>query len=88
MLRHAIRNALIPVVTIIGLQVPILFGGSIVLEQIFNIPGIGRLTVQVLNTRDYPMLSGINLSMAAIVLFFNLIVDVTYSFLDPRIRYR
>ena len=86
-IRHGLKNALIPVVTLIGLQVPILIGGSIVLEQIFNLPGIGRLTVSVIATRDYPVLSGINLVIAAGILFFNLIIDLTYAWLDPRIRY-
>ena len=85
--RHGLKNALIPVVTLIGLQVPILIGGSIVLEQIFNLPGIGRLTVSVISNRDYPVLSGINLVIAAGILIFNLIVDVTYAWLDPRIKF-
>ena len=86
-IRHGLKNALIPVVTLIGLQVPILIGGSIVLEQIFNLPGIGRLTVSVISNRDYPVLSGINLVIAAGILFFNLAVDLTYAWLDPRIKY-
>ena len=86
-IRHGLKNALIPVVTLIGLQVPILIGGSIVLEQIFNLPGIGRLTVSVISNRDYPVLSGINLVLAAGILFFNLIIDLTYAWLDPRIKY-
>ena len=86
-IRHGLKNALIPVVTLIGLQVPILIGGSIVLEQIFNLPGIGRLTVSVISNRDYPVLSGINLVIAAGILFFNLFIDLTYAWLDPRIKY-
>ena len=86
-IRHGLKNALIPVVTLIGLQVPILIGGSIVLEQIFNLPGIGRLTVSVIANRDYPVLSGINLVIAAGILFFNLIIDLTYAWLDPRIKF-
>ena len=86
-IRHGLKNALIPVVTLIGLQVPILIGGSIVLEQIFNLPGIGRLTVSVISNRDYPVRSGINLVLAAGILFFNLIIDLTYAWLDPRIKY-
>jgi len=87
-MRHALKNALIPVVTIIGLQLPVLIGGSVILEQIFNLPGIGRLLVDVINNRDYTMLSGINLFIAFLVLLINLGVDVVYAYLDPRIRYR
>ena len=87
-MRHALKNALIPVITLVGLQVPILIGGSIVLEQIFNLPGIGRLTVEVIMDRDYLVLSGINLFMAFGVLVFNLIVDISYAYLDPRIQYK
>lgn len=87
-IRHAMRNALIPVVTLIGLQLPVLIGGSIVLEQIFALPGIGRLTVEVLNNRDYTVLSGINLFLTASVLLINLVVDLTYAYLDPRVQYK
>jgi len=86
-LKHAMKNAFIPVISIIGLQIPTFIGGSVVMEQLFALPGIGRLTVEVLNTRDYPVLSGINLFMVAIVLITNLFVDLTYAYLDPRIRY-
>jgi peptide/nickel transport system permease protein len=86
--RHALKNALIPVVTIIGLQVPILVGGSVVMEQIFNLPGMGSLLVDSLTRRDYTMLSGVNLFVAFFVLIINILVDVTYGFLDPRIRYK
>ena len=85
--RHALRNALIPVVTIIGMQVPVLLGGSVIMEVIFSLPGMGRFMVESLNTRDYPVISGINLVMATVILCVNLIVDLTYSFLDPRIKY-
>jgi peptide/nickel transport system permease protein len=86
--RHALKNALIPIVTVIGLQIPILIGGSVVLEQIFSLPGIGRLTVEVLNNRDYTVLSGINVVVATFVLFINLVVDLTYAYLDPRVTYK
>jgi peptide/nickel transport system permease protein len=86
-LRHALKNALIPVVTIVGLQLPILIGGSIILENIFSLPGIGVLTVQIINSRDYNVLSGINLFMAFTVLLINLMVDLAYGFLDPRVHY-
>ncbi|MDO9334541.1 MAG: ABC transporter permease [Dehalococcoidales bacterium] len=87
-IRHALRNALIPVVTIVGMQIPVLLGGSVIMEQIFNLPGMGRFMVEALNARDYPIISGINLCMASVILCVNLTVDLTYSLLDPRIKYR
>lgn len=86
-LRHALRNALMPVVTIIGVTIPFLIGGAVVLEQIFALPGIGRYLVDALNRRDYPVISGVNLLLAVIVLVVNLLVDLTYAYLDPRIQY-
>ena len=86
--RHALKNALIPVVTIIGLQLPILIGGSVIMEQIFSLPGMGRLMLDSLSSRDYPVVSGVNLVMATVILVANLVVDLTYAWLDPRIRYR
>ncbi|MBA7577617.1 Dipeptide transport system permease protein DppB [subsurface metagenome] len=86
--RHALKNALIPVVTIAGLQIPILIGGSVVLESIFNLPGMGRLLVVVIHQRDYTVISGINLIMSSVVLVTNLGVDLTYAFLDPRVLYK
>jgi len=86
-IRHAIRNAFIPVVTIIGYQVPMLVGGSVIIEQIFALPGIGRLMLFSLSNRDYTVVSGINLMIATAVLATNLMVDLTYAYLDPRVRY-
>jgi peptide/nickel transport system permease protein len=86
--RHALKNALIPVVTIVGMGLPILVGGSVVTEQIFNLPGIGRYLLDAINRRDYPIISGMNLVLATIVLFANLAVDLTYAWLDPRVQYR
>ena len=86
--RHALRNALIPVITIIAMLLPVLIGGSIVLEKIFNLPGIGRLLLFTVTDRDYNVLSGINLIIACFVLVINLSVDLTYAYLDPRVRYR
>jgi peptide/nickel transport system permease protein len=86
--RHALKNALIPVVTIIGLQLPVLIGGTVIMEQIFNLPGMGRLLVDSLSRRDYSVISGINIMMASVILVANLLVDMTYAYLDPRIRYR
>ena len=86
-IRHAVKNALIPVVSLIGLQLPILVGGAVIMENIFNLPGLGRLMLLALNERDYPMVSGINLFFATAVAVFNLITDLIYAFLDPRVRY-
>ena len=86
-MRHAVKNALIPVVTLIGLQLPILIGGAVIMENIFNLPGLGRLLLTALNDRDYPMVSGINLFFATAVVLFNLVIDLLYSYLDPRVRY-
>ena len=86
-IRHALKNALIPVVSLIGLQLPILVGGAVIMENIFNLPGLGRLMLLALNERDYPMVSGINLFFATAVVVFNLIADLIYAFLDPRVRY-
>ena len=86
-MRHAIKNALIPVVTLIGLQLPILVGGSVIMENIFNLPGLGRLLVTALERRDYPVVSGVNLFFATAVVGFNLMIDLIYPYLDPRVRY-
>ena len=85
--RHVLKNSLIPVVTMIGLQLPVMIGGAIVVEYIFNIPGIGSLVVETLLQRDYNILSGINLFMAGFVLVANVLIDITYAWLDPRIQY-
>jgi len=87
-MRHALKNALIPVVTVVGIQVPILIAGSVILETIFNLPGIGLLLIQALGQRDYPAISGINVFMATFVLLMNLVVDLTYAYLDPRVHYQ
>ncbi|MDE0446598.1 MAG: ABC transporter permease [Spirochaetaceae bacterium] len=85
--RHAIKNALIPVVTLIGLQLPILVGGAVIMENIFNLPGLGRLMLTALTDRDYPVISGINLFFATVVVAINLVIDLVYGYLDPRVRY-
>ena len=87
-MRHAIKNALIPVVTLIGLQLPILVGGAVIMENIFNLPGLGRLMVLALEQRDYPVVSGVNLLFGTAVVLFNLLIDLIYPFLDPRVRYQ
>jgi peptide/nickel transport system permease protein len=86
-MRHATKNALIPVVTLVGLQLPLLVGGSVIVELIFALPGIGRMFVDALDGRDYPVVSAINLIFATAVLAINLFIDMLYAFLDPRIRY-
>ena len=86
--KHALKNALIPIITIIGLQIPVLLGGAVIMEQIFVLPGMGRLMLDALSARDYPMVSGVNLVMATFILLVNLLVDLSYGWLDPRIRYR
>ena len=87
-LRHAIKNALIPVVTLIGLQLPLVIGGAVIMEQMFAIPGLGRLMIDALFDRDYPLISGINLFFAIAVMTINLFIDLLYSYLDPRIQYK
>ena len=86
--RHVMKNAMIPVITIIGLRVPVLIGGAVIMEQIFVLPGIGLYIIEAINKRDYTVISGINLFLAVFILLVNLIVDVSYSYLDPRIRYK
>ena len=86
--RHALKNAFIPVVTLIGLQLPILVGGAVIMENIFNLPGLGRLFMNALQKRDYPMVSGINLFFSAVVMLNILLIDMIYPYLDPRVRYR
>ena len=87
-IRHALKNALIPVITIIGMQLPILVGGSVIIEQIFVLPGIGRLLLDALLARDYPIISGITLVLSVFVVFANLAVDLAYGWLDPRVHYQ
>jgi peptide/nickel transport system permease protein len=85
-LRHALRNGLIPIVTILGLQMGALMGGAVVTEQIFVVPGFGRLIVEAVFTRDYPLVQGVVLITASSYVLINLLVDVSYSLLNPRIR--
>ena len=87
-IRHALKNAMIPVVTGIGLSLPLLVGGSVILENIFNLPGLGRLAITALEERDYPVISAVNLFFATAVLVFNLLIDLIYPYLDPRVRHR
>jgi peptide/nickel transport system permease protein len=84
---HALRNALIPVTTVIGLQMGYLFGGAVVVEEVFSLPGIGRLLLQGITQRDFPIVQGATLLLALLFMLTNLVVDLLYSMLDPRIRY-
>lgn len=86
--RHSLKNAMIPVVTIIGVELAQVVGGSVIMESIFGLPGIGKFMFQVIGVRDYPAVQGINLVVAAFVLFINLVVDLSHGYLDPRIRFR
>ena len=84
--RHALRNALIPIVTILGLMLPGLFGGAMITEQIFAFPGIGKIALGALSKRDYPLMMGFNMFMAVLVLLGNLLSDILYAAVDPRVR--
>jgi len=86
--RHALKNALIPVITIVGLWMPVMIGGTVIIEQIFNLPGVGRLFLDATLLRDYPVVSGVAFVFGFGMVFINLIVDITYGFLDPRVHYR
>ena len=85
--RHAMRNAAIPVLTLIGIQVPILFGGTVILEQIFGVPGVGRFLITGVNQRDFPAIQAVVLMVAIVVIVSNLFVDLAYSMLDPRVKF-
>lgn len=87
-LRHALKNGLIPVVTVMGLQLGLLFGGAIITESIFSIPGIGRWAVDSITNRDFPVVQAVSLVMAIGVLLSNLLADIAYAYIDPRIHYR
>lgn len=85
--KHAFRNAMIPVVTLIGMQIGSLLGGGVIMEQIFSLPGLGQLAVTAINQRDYPVVQGCTLVIAFIFVIVNLITDLLYAFIDPRISY-
>jgi peptide/nickel transport system permease protein len=86
-LRHAFRNAMLPVITILGLRLPFLIGGAVIIEQVFVWPGMGLLTVRAVLEKDYPVLMGVSLLIAIVVLLGNLMTDIAYAYVDPRIRY-
>jgi peptide/nickel transport system permease protein len=85
--RHAFKNALIPIITVIGVQIGYLLGGAVVTEQVFTLPGVGRLVLDAVGQRDYPLVQGTILFIALLFMLSNLIVDLLYAYLDPRIRY-
>ena len=87
LLRHALKNAAVPIITVIGIGVALLISGVVITESVFNIPGIGRLVVDAISRRDYPIIQGVMIIFAAIYVLINLAIDISYSFLDPRIRY-
>jgi peptide/nickel transport system permease protein len=87
LLRHALKNAAVPIVTVIGIGVALLIGGVVITETVFNIPGIGRLVVDAIARRDYPIIQGIIVLFSGIYVIVNLAVDLSYTFFDPRIRY-
>jgi len=87
-IRHALKNALIPVITVIGFQVPVLIGGTVIIEQIFCLPGMGRLLMDAILGKDHPLICGVVLLYSVGMVFINLMVDLTYGFLDPRVHYK
>ncbi len=88
LLRHALKNAAIPIITVIGIGIALLISGVVITESVFNIPGIGRLVVDAISRRDYPVIQGVMIIFAALYVVVNLLIDISYSFFDPRIRYR
>ncbi len=87
LLRHALKNAAVPIVTVVGIGVALLIGGVVITETVFNIPGVGRLVVDAISRRDYPIVQGVIMMFAGIYVLVNLLVDLSYTFFDPRIRY-
>jgi len=87
LIRHALANAAVPIVTVIGLGIALLIGGVVVTESVFNLPGLGRLTVDAVLARDYPIIQGLILIFSGVYVLLNLVIDITYTLLDPRIRY-
>ena len=86
--RHALKNALIPVITVVGTQIPWMVGGAVIIETVFALPGLGTLMIDSIFSRDYPAVSGINMIVGTFLVLVNFLVDITYAWLDPRIRYR
>ena len=86
-LRHAVKNGIIPVVTLAGMGIPMILGGQVLIETVFNIPGMGRLAVDALFTQDYAIVQGVVLIMSCVIVLSNLLVDISYGWIDPRVRY-
>jgi peptide/nickel transport system permease protein len=87
MIHHALKNAAVPIITVIGIGIGLLISGAVVTETVFAIPGIGRLTVDAILRRDYPIIQGVILIFSATYVMINLMIDLSYVFFDPRIRY-
>ena len=87
LLRHALKNAAVPIITVIGIGIALLISGVVITESVFNIPGIGRLVVDAISRRDYPIIQGVMIIFAGVYVLINLTIDIMYSFIDPRIRY-
>ena len=83
--KHALRNALVPIVTVIGMEIPALFGGAVIIEQVFSWPGLGLMTMSAITSRDYPVIMGVCLLSAVVVLVANLVTDILYALVDPTI---
>ena len=86
--KHALRNAMLPIITVIGMQIPVLFGGAVIVEQMFSWPGLGLITMNAITSRDYPVIMGVCLLTAVVVLVANLLTDIIYAIVDPTIQYR
>ncbi len=86
--KHAMRNALVPIITVIGMQIPMLFGGAVIIEQVFSWPGLGLMTMTAITGRDYPVIMGVCLLSAIVVLAANLMTDILYAVADPTIQLR
>jgi peptide/nickel transport system permease protein len=87
-MKHALRNAMIPILTVVGLTVAVLLGGAVVTETVFGLPGVGNLVVQAVLRRDYPVIQGALIVIAGIYVLVNLVIDLLYTLIDPRVRYR
>ncbi|NCW13693.1 MAG: ABC transporter permease, partial [Rhodobacteraceae bacterium] len=87
LMRHALRNAAVPIVTVIGLGIALLIGGVVVTESVYNIPGLGRLVLDAVLARDYPIIQGLILFFSLVYVLLNLLIDLAYTFFDPRIKY-
>jgi peptide/nickel transport system permease protein len=86
MFKHVLRNALVPIITVLGLTIALMIGGTVVTETVFNLPGVGNLVVRAVLRRDYPVIQGTLLVIAGIYVLINLLIDLLYTLVDPRIR--